>query len=213
MYCQKCGKQLDDDSKFCAYCGAKFSFKVNEDEINRKSFCQDCEVYSEGDFCKKCGKKKQEKRMDFHKNVTAFFVGITILISGVLCFVSSIFTLLSDLSEDDYWSDTYTYTAPLTSHEKSVLFFIFVGIIGIFIGVIMVASNKIEAVYMNKAYEPIAYVAYTLTVIAILYSLVSIIPYFSVCDRCGGLTFGRSYSDLFDEITFCRRCYDWYWGN
>ena len=126
--------------------------------------------------------------------------------------MSSIFTLLSDLSEDDYWSDRYTYTAPLTSHEKSVLFFIFVGIIGIFIGVIMVASNKIEAVYMNKAYEPIAYVAYTLTVVAVLYSLVSIIPYFSVCDRCGSITFGRSYTDFWEEQVFCYDCNQEYWS-
>ncbi len=213
MFCQKCGKQIYDDSKFCGYCGARNVFCDEKEETASEimSFCVDCRIYSEGEYCKNCGKNKKENGARFHKNVIAFFVGLTILISSVLSFLSSIFTIISDLSKDDYWEEGYTYTYPLTDHEKSVLFFVFAGIVGIFVGVVTVAINKPEAVYMNKAYEPIAYVAYAVTVIAILCSLVSIIPYFSVCDRCQGLSFGKSYSDVFDEYNFCYKCYEDYW--
>ncbi|MBI9067577.1 MAG: zinc ribbon domain-containing protein [Salinivirgaceae bacterium] len=26
MYCKECGKQIDEDSKFCSFCGAKQTF-------------------------------------------------------------------------------------------------------------------------------------------------------------------------------------------
>ena len=34
MYCQKCGKQIDDGSAFCQYCGSK----INGEMVSRNNF-------------------------------------------------------------------------------------------------------------------------------------------------------------------------------
>ena len=34
MYCQKCGKQIDDGSDFCKYCGSK----INGEMVSRNNF-------------------------------------------------------------------------------------------------------------------------------------------------------------------------------
>ena len=34
MYCQKCGKQIDDGSDFCKYCGSK----INGEAVSRNNF-------------------------------------------------------------------------------------------------------------------------------------------------------------------------------
>lgn len=34
MYCQKCGKQIDDESDFCKYCGSK----INGEMVSRNNF-------------------------------------------------------------------------------------------------------------------------------------------------------------------------------
>lgn len=55
MICGNCGKQLDDDSLFCTYCGMKL------DEIQNKKFCANCgnELDDDAVFCSKCGYKIQ----------------------------------------------------------------------------------------------------------------------------------------------------------
>lgn len=47
MYCNKCGKQISDDSIFCNYCGEKV--KIQSEDVTRKtqddtiiSACKDC---------------------------------------------------------------------------------------------------------------------------------------------------------------------------
>ena len=55
MKCKNCGKKIDEDSKFCKYCGIKLSKKINKKSLN----CNECGYVIIGDshFCSHCGKK------------------------------------------------------------------------------------------------------------------------------------------------------------
>ena len=55
MKCKNCGKKIDEDSKFCKYCGIKLSKKINKKLLN----CNECGYVIIGDshFCSHCGKK------------------------------------------------------------------------------------------------------------------------------------------------------------
>jgi len=54
MYCEKCGKQINDDSKFCMYCGAAVQKTEPEGKV-----CPDCGKEFEENmvFCDQCGRK------------------------------------------------------------------------------------------------------------------------------------------------------------
>lgn len=47
MFCSKCGKQINDDAVFCAYCGEKVGVVSNTDEAN-EDFVQDLPTTKEG---------------------------------------------------------------------------------------------------------------------------------------------------------------------
>jgi len=49
MFCDKCGKQIEDSSKFCEYCGG---------DVANVATCQQCgnELKMESKFCNNCGK-------------------------------------------------------------------------------------------------------------------------------------------------------------
>lgn len=36
MYCKNCGKQIDDDSKFCNYCGTEQSINIYRESNSEK---------------------------------------------------------------------------------------------------------------------------------------------------------------------------------
>lgn len=38
MYCQKCGKQIDDGSAFCQYCGVHTGNFVSNNSVNEKVY-------------------------------------------------------------------------------------------------------------------------------------------------------------------------------
>ena len=38
MICEKCNKNIDDDSKFCSFCGNKIEKKVEEVYIDNSTF-------------------------------------------------------------------------------------------------------------------------------------------------------------------------------
>jgi len=56
MYCSNCGKQIEDRSKFCEYCGATVVME------SRKAFCENCgnELNVGEKFCGNCGTKGRD---------------------------------------------------------------------------------------------------------------------------------------------------------
>lgn len=61
MDCSKCGRNIDDDSKFCKYCGA--DLKKTIDTKKTHEHCYECGYAMIGDykFCSQCGTKIKEK--------------------------------------------------------------------------------------------------------------------------------------------------------
>ena len=55
MYCEKCGKQLNDNDKFCISCGTKVEEDIQADHI----CCPNCgSILNDDDqFCTSCGSK------------------------------------------------------------------------------------------------------------------------------------------------------------
>ena len=48
MFCNKCGKEIGDDSKFCNNCGYKFEIPKNIDEKSRRGICLDMRLLWKG---------------------------------------------------------------------------------------------------------------------------------------------------------------------
>lgn len=63
MYCQKCGKEITNDSIFCKFCGVK---------LNENQPCPKCgkEIPEDSNFCKYCGIKFNNKPQ---KNQTTLY--------------------------------------------------------------------------------------------------------------------------------------------
>ena len=66
MLCQKCGKEIPDDSKFCSYCGANVSADTAKNSNNKAApygRCGRCGEPLDADdsfVCKKCLEKEKE---------------------------------------------------------------------------------------------------------------------------------------------------------
>jgi len=81
MYCPNCGKQINDNSKFCAYCGHKFENNIaNEQEVFQHSYYKDS--YKKNTE-KRPVKKDTSLGQTFLKGVGAMIV-IIIALFGVL---------------------------------------------------------------------------------------------------------------------------------
>lgn len=205
MYCQKCGKEID--GKFCGYCGEKVFEKTQVRSENNQSFCYSCEIYSEGDYCKACGKLNRKNNVINKQNRLAnFFVGFAIFIMGTICFTVFLSGIYSDLDSE------YNYRLPLTSHEITNIFVVCIGIIAILIGIMMLTSNKREAECSSKAVLPLSYISYGMLVLSLLWSFFAAIPYMHACDRCGKPFFGKAYTDFWEEQVFCYDCDQEYWS-
>lgn len=60
MLCPKCGKEVEEDAKFCGYCGAALE-PIKGEEVRRR-FCPKCgaELREGENFCNACGTKVGE---------------------------------------------------------------------------------------------------------------------------------------------------------
>ena len=95
MYCKECGKEIDNDSKFCRYCG-KNQAVLNE-ESNRQIINKDVNISislfnKDKKFKAKTDNptREVEKKYDesYQKEIGASYTGSTLLIINIILFFS-----------------------------------------------------------------------------------------------------------------------------
>lgn len=106
MYCKFCGKQIDDDSAFCAHCGKKIISINNEQESEQSK-----SIPSEPTETKK------ETALWGAWLLLPFFAILLVVIIAVASDASGSGTASKDLRSSDY---TYTTSQDLTSYSITV---------------------------------------------------------------------------------------------
>jgi len=63
MNCKKCRKEIDEDSKFCKYCGIKLTENTNNK--NQLDNCHECGyvIIGNSKFCSECGSNINKKKI------------------------------------------------------------------------------------------------------------------------------------------------------
>ena len=93
MYCQKCGKQIDDGSAFCQYCGVHTGNFVSNNSVNEKVY-QNHNVQHTERKTKRI-KSKEEFMADYrakHPEIIVYFVLFAIcMIAGAIVFIMNFF--------------------------------------------------------------------------------------------------------------------------
>ena len=131
MFCYKCGKELYDESKFCAYCGAKMPIFLTEEKVEAKEplSCFEEKGVSDSENIRLTEKTEEKADMNtvavqhengdasvtdfsikYVKEIVNYFIGLVLYIIGVIgCFnnykkMTSLEGILSSLFEggDNY---------------------------------------------------------------------------------------------------------------
>lgn len=111
MYCKHCGKQIDNDSVYCRFCGLAQSETVNYSEIKHRN-----SIHSElgGEIRIKIGpnlSKFKEIRTFITKHAVFFVIsGIWFLINCVL--------LACGENRDGFWPHTYMHRERVAEHTR-----------------------------------------------------------------------------------------------
>jgi hypothetical protein len=120
MFCKECGKEIDNDSKFCSYCGTRqFPKQVSEDQsslvskqehntqninvslsFKKPSYKKNFEEIKKEEI-KNTSYKVDKYDFTYKREINATITGIIIL------FVLSIILLISRLSEDPFFFALY----------------------------------------------------------------------------------------------------------
>ncbi len=112
MYCKSCGKQIDDDSKFCSFCGTRHNITTVSPEIKRETSER---VIRNETPIKPIEEKKTEKKeeivkkeivpkydLTYQKETGARTVGIILIIFLVLNFIfGPVVIKLNNIDVDD----------------------------------------------------------------------------------------------------------------
>lgn len=90
VLCAECGKENDDNAKYCSKCGNRlmdYNNKKNVDPTPNLRICKDCKgiVSKNADKCPHCGAKLKESSID---HFMAFIVALILVL--FLIFFSSI---------------------------------------------------------------------------------------------------------------------------
>lgn len=119
MYCNQCGKEISDDTKFCEFCGAP---KNNASNVNEKNI---------SDLSNSNTNYQGQKR-----NISV--AGLIYLILGSLGAIFSIFTIIDDRSG----FLGYTYKPPFTGHEVGILLILGFSLLFIFLGILCIIAER-----------------------------------------------------------------------
>lgn len=89
MYCKECGKQIDDDSKFCSFCGTRQQVMPSS-----KTSDLGTELYSIADAFKKSinisNEKSVEKKLRYdstYKNSAPLIIGVILFVTMIVIFI------------------------------------------------------------------------------------------------------------------------------
>lgn len=124
MFCSKCGKEIDDNSEFCPFCGVSIELKEDKKDVMKVKFCPKCnkEYDNKLAFCKICGTKLEEKdkidesvksegtKEPKEPDLVHFVVGLLLVMFVFLFFICS--------SSDSSTSNTYESSSQ--SSEEAV---------------------------------------------------------------------------------------------
>jgi len=129
IFCKSCGKQLDDDAKFCGACGTAVSappvadsgrpVTVPQPDMARPAPAQPVyyqQPQAQQPYCYQS--YPQEKHGNYYGMLTG---GVIIMAVGLAGFVAAVARIIYDLYGAYYGEMGYTYQAPLTVHEDTWL--------------------------------------------------------------------------------------------
>lgn len=76
MYCNNCGHQNDEKTKFCVECGSKLEMGV-EAVVPQPAFCSNCgsEIAADSQYCEKCGAGLAEPMVNAGKHKGKRWIG------------------------------------------------------------------------------------------------------------------------------------------
>ena len=114
MYCNTCGKELEENLNFCNSCG-----------IPVKSNHQQIPYYIQQNAPQ--------------KSVSMW--GVILTIAGAIGTLFSIITIAGDLQGNGWWS-YYDYTSPLSDHETTMIAVAVISVVALIGGIIALFSNQ-----------------------------------------------------------------------
>lgn len=101
MYCEKCGAEIDNDTKFCPNCGcsAEKVIEVEPIPMQEKKYCSKCgeQIHKDAVICPKCGCYTEEGKKtnsEYSESKTgigvimALFLGLIGLLIGIALYPS-----------------------------------------------------------------------------------------------------------------------------
>lgn len=80
MICSNCKKQIDDDAKFCNFCGSVISTAENIEEGSVDKYFK-----LKRDTCEMCGVGGPTKYVEFHQNIGMLFLRNSSSVKGRFC--------------------------------------------------------------------------------------------------------------------------------
>ena len=117
MFCKSCGRQIDNDSKFCSFCGTKQSkeFKPQVQADTTHSDSTDSQVKKEEPIYHKSPNIVQQLKFDptYEKEVGAIIIGVGVLVLAL------IFTIVGPIKFED--RESYGQLQVVTSLVSLIL--------------------------------------------------------------------------------------------
>jgi len=185
MYCKKCGKQIDNDSKYCNYCGTKQSFKIEEKK-------------EDVDTNFKETNKSPEIKNQVRKIEIFFGIPKSIIILYLIWFsIHLFFLLISDHNSygERFWP--FSSRSDLDDYDFSEFFlYILLPFIGIVIYGIIGSTNNNRAVAKNEKYDNSYKMGSNPTIVGIIIIIVNFIFLIS------GIKIEKEIYVIFSMISF-----------
>lgn len=127
MYCSQCGKEINQDEKFCKNCGTA----VTAEQLTQNN-CSPNLHYP-----------KSANQIGLVSNYNALFaIGVILIIAGIIGFIFAVVTIVGDINDStNLWGLGYTYSGNLSSHEIQMIATVLVSLIGGLVGLVMITNS------------------------------------------------------------------------